>query len=261
MSAFRQYDRPLWARCGRRTTSKADSRNVTLHTSLRRSLEKCEHAILDTLNSKPYGHFAGGTAIRSAFRAGRIGCTECLAWRHSRRSLPAGGDLSRARRLDASSQQAGELQYPPYSQSSRRLGHNRSLSVDSPSHVHVGTPGRGIACVDVKSLYWVGHLVSPGDCPVREISPRRALDARETSWVCRLYPKDQTFFALAVLKTAATIIRSRSKTYFWHCQSETGHGAKRHEHVTYISLSVPSSGFPSKKRFSASLNTGSSGAT
>ena len=105
------------------TASKADRRPFARHTSLRLSLEKCEHGILDTLN---FGSVSG---------------IECDAWRHSRRSLPAGGNLSRARRLDPCLQQAGKLQHPPYAKNSRRIGHNRAVSVDSPPNVHVSSIG------------------------------------------------------------------------------------------------------------------------
>lgn len=213
-------ERPQWALSSHLTVSKADRRADALSTSLRLSLEKCEHPILDTLHSKPYGHFAGGTAIRPAARAGSASGIKYDAWRHSRQSLPAGGNLSRARRLDACLQQAGKLQHPPYAKNSRRIGHNRVVSVDSPPNVHVSAIRWRRAGVDIQHFHRVGHVVSTGNCPTQEINARRALDVRETPRVCRLLASDQTLFALGFFKGIGT------------------------QHACYSSSSVLSSGCP-----------------
>jgi hypothetical protein len=197
-----------------RRTEMGPKRNVTLKVFVTSPTPKCEHTSLNTLNTEPYGHFAGDTAIRAAFRTGSVNGTECLAWRHSPRSVHTGSGLYCARRLDACSQQAGELQHPPYSKISRRIGHNRAISVDSPSHVHVSTAWRRGAGMDVQPSHRVGHVVSSGNCPAPEVNARRALDARETFWVCSLHPPEQTLFALAVLKTSLTVVLNRTKTSF-----------------------------------------------
>ena len=124
---------------------------------------KSTHAKFLNPKTKTGGHLAGGTPVWTFVSADRVSDTDCFTAHMAFERFNDVGWVPDSRRLDAGAQPAWKFQHSPQPQGGRDVGDHRSLSTDSPSHVHVSVVGgRGVGIDGHPCAYGMGALVGFG---------------------------------------------------------------------------------------------------